>query len=226
MSTRAGIDHQETVLDRVRKALGRPNGQAHAPTPPHIDSAVARLVSHDADLVEVFSKQATAMKMKLSRVNETDVAGQLVHFIREMGLKKIACANSPLMERLNVAAALRAEGIDATEWKDLSLDQIYDGFDCAVTDAAYAVAETGSIVIEPNVGNSRSLSLVPVVHVAIVEPKQILADSLDLMEKLADPDRSRSNVFLITGPSKTSDIEMTLVVGVHGPNVVKVFLLE
>jgi L-lactate dehydrogenase complex protein LldG len=62
-------------------------------------------------------------------------------------------------------------------------------------------------------------------HVAIVEPRQILPDLLDLFERVADePDRS--NLILISGPSKTADIEMNVVTGVHGPNVVQTFVLR
>ena len=97
--------------------------------------------------------------------------------------------------------------------------------DCGITDVEYAIAETGSLVIRPHAGNGRGLSLVPMIHVAIVEPKNILPDLADLMEKLAEKERSRANVILIAGPSKTADIEMNVVTGVHGPNVVQVLVV-
>jgi L-lactate utilization protein LutC len=62
-------------------------------------------------------------------------------------------------------------------------------------------------------------------HIAFVERGQFLPDMLDLFARLAnDPDRS--NVILISGPSKTADIEMNVVTGVHGPNVVCTFILQ
>jgi L-lactate utilization protein LutC len=217
--------HQPTVLEKVRKALGRTGPLENPPTPPHIDQSIARLVPQGANLVEIFSRQAIAMKMKLSTASAGDITAQIIGFIRESKLKKVAVADSALFGRLNILPALEQAGIDATSWNQISLDQLYDDYDCALTDCTYAVAETGSLVIEPTAGNSRSLSLVTFVHIAVVEPKNILPDLIDLMEKLADPDRSRSNYILITGPSKTADIEMNVVTGVHGPNIVKLFLL-
>jgi L-lactate dehydrogenase complex protein LldG len=93
-----------------------------------------------------------------------------------------------------------------------------------VTEVTYAVAETGSLIIRATPQHGRALSLVPPVHVAVVQPKQILPDLVDLFEQLAR--EGADNTVIITGPSKTADIELTLVTGVHGPGVVHVFILQ
>jgi L-lactate dehydrogenase complex protein LldG len=98
-------------------------------------------------------------------------------------------------------------------------------FDCGVTDVSWAVAESGTLVIKPTARQGRSMSLVPMYHIAFVEPTQFLPDMVDLFDRLAD-DPDRSNVILISGPSKTADIEMNVVTGVHGPNVVNAFILQ
>ena len=111
-----------------------------------------------------------------------------------------------------------------TSWNDLTLDRMYD-FDCAVTDVDYAVAESGTLVIKPTARQGRSMSLVPMFHVAFVEVSQILPDMVDLFEKLSR-EADRSNYILISGPSKTADIEMNVVTGVHGPNVVRIVVVK
>ena len=65
----------------------------------------------------------------------------------------------------------------------------------------------------------------PPLHVAILEPKNFLPDLVDLFQLLST-DGGFSNVVLISGPSKTADIEMNLVTGVHGPGVVQLFILQ
>ena len=108
-------------------------------------------------------------------------------------------------------------------WDQSTLDAAYD-LDCGVTDVYAAVAETGSLVIVPTPGHGRALSLVPPIHVAIVEPANIVPDLIDLLEKISAGPRV-PNITIITGPSKTADIEGALVTGVHGPGVVRVFLV-
>jgi L-lactate dehydrogenase complex protein LldG len=104
----------------------------------------------------------------------------------------------------------------------MTLDELYD-FDCGVTDVYAGVAETGSLVIKHSPEHGRALSLVPAVHVAIVEPKNLVGDLVDLFEKLG---RDGGGATIITGPSKTADIEMDLVVGGHGPGKVQIYLLR
>ena len=99
-----------------------------------------------------------------------------------------------------------------------------------ITGADYAVAETGSVVLLPQKGLSRLASVVPPVHVALVRPEDVV-DTLDdvfLMRRLDYHQNSGdmgSYLNFITGPSRTADIEQTLVIGVHGPREVHMVLL-
>ena len=115
----------------------------------------------------------------------------------------------------NSRATLRQEMIDA---------------DIGITGADYAVAETGSVVVLPRAGLSRLVSLAPPVHLALVRPQDVV-DTLDDVFLLRRLDYYRngrdmgSYLNFITGPSRTADIEQTLVVGVHGPKEVHMIIL-
>lgn len=213
-----------TVLDRVRRALGRTEPLKTPPVPPVIREPVARLVHSDIGLPELFAKRATDNKMHVDVANANEVAARVVAFLQGKGLKRIALPVSPVLERLGIAAALRDASIDARTWDQMTLDELYD-VDASVTDVTYAVAETGSLVIKSSAQHGRALSLVPLVHVAIVEPRNCIPDLLDLMEILGR-EGVGNNVTIVTGPSKTADIEGALVVGVHGPGEVQVFVLQ
>jgi L-lactate dehydrogenase complex protein LldG len=211
-----------SVLERVRASLGR-SGET-PPAPPEIPDRVARLVPRDANLVEVFTKNATAMHMLVQRVTQDELTTRLVEFLLGRQIKKLAMPGGELLEQLGVYDALRADGFDVRLWRDITLDELYDGYECGLTDVNYAVAETGMLVIKPTAAHGRALTLVPMHHVAVVRQKNILADQIDLMETIAT-DPQRHNWILIAGPSKTADIEMNVVTGVHGPNVVQTFIV-
>ncbi len=147
---------------------------------------------------------------------------KLVAFLQAQNCRRLALPTSELLERLAVPAALRNAGFEVAIWPDLTLDQLYE-FDCGITDVYCAVAETGSLVVRASEGHGRGLSLVPPIHVAIVEPKNFIPDLVDLFEKLTR-EGTGSATHIISGPSKTADIEMSMVEGVHGPAVVAVFL--
>jgi L-lactate dehydrogenase complex protein LldG len=88
-----------------------------------------------------------------------------------------------------------------------------------------AIAETGTLVCVSGASSARGASLIPPVHIAVLEEGQILADLFDYFEQL-DPQDLPANVNMITGPSKTADIEGVLVTGMHGPGAVHVVLLR
>jgi L-lactate utilization protein LutC len=99
-------------------------------------------------------------------------------------------------------------------------------FDVGITTAQAAIAETGTLVLESDTERHRLVSLVPPVHIAIVDAESIvptLGDALKLVARENALDMSRTVTF-ITGPSRTADIELTLAIGVHGPKELYVIL--
>jgi len=89
-------------------------------------------------------------------------------------------------------------------------------FDVGVSTAQAAIAETGTLVLDSDCERHRLVSLVPPVHIAIVNASSIvetLGDALTLLQKK----EISPAITFITGPSRTADIELTLAIGVHGP---------
>jgi L-lactate dehydrogenase complex protein LldG len=94
--------------------------------------------------------------------------------------------------------------------------------------AQAAIADTGTLVLESDCERHRLVSLVPPLHIAIVNAEDIrdtLGDTLRAVSRDAALDMSRVITF-ITGPSRTADIELTLTVGVHGPKELYVILID
>ena len=217
-------DRPDEVLDRVRRALGRSGPMANPPVPPAIDEPIARLVFTNLGLPELFHNRATDMKMLVEPVRVDEILFRLADFLHEQKCKSVMLSATKLLNDLHATEFLSGAGFVAKSWRQMTADETYE-FDAGVTEVDYAVAETGSLVIRHSPEHGRLLSLVPFVHVAIVQPRDLVPDLIDLFEVLGR-EGTGSGVTLISGPSKTADIEMNTVTGVHGPNVVKAFLLS
>jgi L-lactate dehydrogenase complex protein LldG len=98
--------------------------------------------------------------------------------------------------------------------------------DIGLTAADLAIANTGSLVLRSGPTRPRCTSLLPTMHVALLRSSQIVARMGEALEKLATRDSLPSQLLFVTGPSRTSDIENDLTIGVHGPAAVAVFIVD
>jgi L-lactate dehydrogenase complex protein LldG len=95
-----------------------------------------------------------------------------------------------------------------------------------ITSADYALAATGTLVMIASAEESRLVSLLPPAHIAVFPDSRILPDLDALLSELPFPAESASSMVLITGPSRTADIEQILVRGVHGPGEIHAVIVE
>ncbi len=128
----------------------------------------------------------------------------------------------PSLARLvaEAVAGHRSQVIDPNKVK--SLDAQFDAV-VGISGVFAAIAETGTLVLASDATRSRGTFLIPPVHIAIVQEFQVVPDMLDLWPLVGT--KPPTALTLITGPSKTADIEGILVTGVHGPGAVHVILV-
>lgn len=98
--------------------------------------------------------------------------------------------------------------------------------DVGITDVNYAIAETGTLVLCAQPGRPRLLSALPAVHIAVVRFDQVVASFADLASVVRSWAAGASHMTLITGPSRTGDIEQVITIGAHGPRELHVLLCE
>jgi L-lactate dehydrogenase complex protein LldG len=103
---------------------------------------------------------------------------------------------------------------------------LFNECSAALSSSRCAIAATGTIVLWPDENEPRSLSLVPPVHFVIVDANKLHADFTRLIEAEQWQNKLPTNVVLISGPSKTADIQQTLAYGAHGPKTLIVLLLN
>jgi L-lactate dehydrogenase complex protein LldG len=102
----------------------------------------------------------------------------------------------------------------------------FDGLAAAVTGVAAAIVETGSLALFYGPGAGRLSSLVVPVHVAVVERAQLLPTLDDFLARVRGHLGPRSAAVLVTGPSRSADIEQVITVGVHGPKELHVVFID
>jgi L-lactate dehydrogenase complex protein LldG len=212
---------RRSILDAIRRSLA-----ASAP----FDEAATSLPevpaprAFDVAPLERFRKALEAVVGKSVVVaNECEAAGAVREILERIGARRVAVSDSPL-----VGAVLGHLALD-----DVRMESDPDRatlFEChaGITGAQWAVAETGTLVLESDRERHRLASLVPPVHIAILEASRIrhtLGEVLGTLSKQGADALSRTVTF-VTGPSRTSDIELTLAIGVHGPGELYVVILD
>lgn len=110
----------------------------------------------------------------------------------------------------------------AAQWRD----DFFDGIDAALTPARSAIADTGSLVLWPDARAPRLMSLVPAIHFVLLDDARIHASLYEAMMAERWADGMPTNALVISGPSKTADIQQTLAYGAHGPRELIVLLLR
>lgn len=188
--------------------------------------AVAHEVAVSTDssisLLERFKQSLEAVGGNcISVKSETEAAETVRQIAGRLQARRIAVSDSLLVGRVSKRLAPEMELLECAAKSEL--------FKCemGVTGAQWAIAETGTLVLESGLERHRLASLVPPVHVAIIEAERVRRTLGEVLQSIDEnkQDLSRTITF-ITGPSRTSDIELTLAIGVHGPAELYVIVLE
>jgi L-lactate dehydrogenase complex protein LldG len=207
---------RNTVLESVRRALGR---SATDPVPPRPDVLPPRPAGSRDDEIEAFLGEVTALSGVARRVPPADLDLQLERLVREHEVRRACLWATPLLARMDVRRRLERLGV-AILPPDADARALAE-CDLGVTEADFALAQTGTIGLFSSAEKPRAVSLLPRVHLALVDPAAFRAD---LHQVFAEAKGAPYLVF-VTGPSRTADIELTVTLGVHGPQHLHVWVL-
>lgn len=215
-----------TFLQRVRAAVAAGNGAGRTPGLP--DRGNIGYQGAGTDPISHFREALTTAGANLHVVSSAEDARQkVIGLIDGRTLQRVLLGCDPLLDSLNLADPLRARGLAVDVIGDIpsgSERKAFFAADLAISGADYLIAETGTIVACSRPEEPRSLSLLAPIHIVVAHRRQLLPDLFDLFDTL-DPTMP-SCIALITGPSKTGDIELRLVTGVHGPGEVHLVLID
>src|SRR3954447_2439794 len=204
---------RDNILHRIRTGLGRSAGEPVAAPPP------VRLRIPD---VAMESRIAT-MRMRIEALaGKTACTSDPRAFVAEAIEGKTAVAsNSPYLVECGITTI---PGVVSGITNREELREVCATADVGITSADYALADTGTLVMIASPQEARLVSLLPPAHIAVVPRDRILTGLDELFTLVPLPAEGSSSLVLITGPSRTADIEQILVRGVHGPGVITVVI--
>jgi L-lactate dehydrogenase complex protein LldG len=204
---------KEKILKKIRQALAQP-----VPVPFPQSEGTNNVFKQPTNELELeFAQNFTSIAGKFSFcADEMELSEQLAVLVKGKALNNVYCDEEPL--------------------KNMLLNNKFDKFtvtdlascDAAITTCEMLVARTGSILLTSANGSGRTASIYAPIHICVAYSDQLVYDVKDGLQIVKDKYAGKlpSLITLASGPSRTADIEKTLVVGVHGPKEVYVFLVD
>ena len=204
---------KDNILSKIRKALEKP-----VPLPfPQAENSFDLYHPPADDLTVLFAQNFTALLGKFAYCeNHQELASLLKEIIAARNWKEVYCVEEGLKYLFQ-----------KNGFSDFSTKSIAEA-DVAITSCELLVARTGTMVLSSALPEGRTASVYAPVHICIAEASQIVYDVGDALEYMKEKYGVKlpSMISFATGPSRTADIEKTLVVGVHGPKEVYCFLAD
>jgi L-lactate dehydrogenase complex protein LldG len=209
---------RDPILHRIRTALGRSAGQAASADAPPVRLVIPE-VDREARIVS-FTERLEALGGKVQRATTREEACALVAAAIEG--KSAVASNAPFLAECGITGLA---GVESGITDRARLQERCAAVKVGITSADYALADTGSLVMLSSAQEARLISLLPPEHIAVVPLERMLTGLDELFTVLPRPAEHTSSMVLITGPSRTADIEQILVRGAHGPGQVLAILV-
>ncbi|GAB4078464.1 LutC/YkgG family protein [Nostocoides australiense] len=224
------MNSREAILARIREANRRVESEREAlarlrPTAPSeaFDAWEYGRPTAMPDVLGRFVERVEDYRAVVVRVPEPDIAEAIGRALGDHGADSVVVPSGiPTPWLSTLPGTVRVHHDDPP----LSHTEL-DTTSAVVTDSAVGIAETGTIVLDHGSGQGRrALSLVPDLHICLVRADQVVSDVPEAVARLAEAVRAGRPLTWISGPSATSDIELSRVEGVHGPRTLHVILVD
>jgi len=205
------------IVDNIRKSLER-TAQSSLSLRPNIYEP--RLPESLESEIEQFLGEIKKLSGVGQQLSSSDIESALKDLVAEQDIRKATVWNTPRLQKLQIANHLSSLGVELVSPNADKHEMAQ--CDLGITEADYLLPETGTIILSSSAEKPRAVSLLPRVHLAIVNREMLRADMHQVFVEAKD----KNYLVFITGPSRTADIELTTTLGVHGPKNLYVWVME
>ena len=239
MDCQRNISARNAILGSIREhlAVSAPHDAVHAEgahegvggefNAATLDGRVPQPNGTPLSLVKIFSENLKAVGGRCEvAANEAEIVAALTRIIRDLQgtvlrARRIAVSDASGLDRILGQISVEVDEISTSP----PAAELFD-YDIGVSTAQAAIAETGTLVLESESERHRLVSLVPPIHIAILDAADICQTLGEALAAVKRGNELSPTITLITGPSRTADIELTLAIGVHGPQELYVIVNE
>lgn len=211
---------REDILSKVQQALGRRPGAPVASMPPTARIGPRTPDAPEAEIAQLLAEIGNLSGVTRRLADRDELRTALADLVKAEAVKMATLWTTPEIVAWDVARSLEALGVEIVP-AQADKDAVA-ACELGVTGVDAALPETGTLQLLSSPERPRVVSLLPRVHLAIFTPAVLRAD---LHQALAGANDAGYSVF-VTGPSRTSDIELTLTLGVHGPKSLYAWLMN
>jgi L-lactate dehydrogenase complex protein LldG len=219
------MSSRDAILQRLRHRSG---GELTAPA---CDFSVLKRPDWSTqEKLDLFQKMIESVHGEVHRTTESEWVSVLAGLLQSRG------AGTMLISPVHKIGQTLKEAVNSRDdlpellVYDEAIEQwqreLFSKVDVGITSTRGGIAETGSLILWPSADEPRLMSLVPPVHVAVLYASELYTTFHEAMTAQRWHESMPTNALLVSGPSKTADIEQTLAYGVHGPKELIVLVIE
>ena len=211
---------REEILGKVREALGRRPESGVPPIPPTARVGPRQAGDPEAEIAQLLTEIEKLSGVTRRLASRDDLRAALAELVKAEAVKRATLWTTPDLIAWDVAGTLATLGVEIVSPQ--ADKHLVAECELGVTGADAALPETGTLLLRSSPERPRVVSLLPRVHLAILTPAALRPDLHQAFAETKDAGYS----VLVSGPSRTADIELTLTLGVHGPKALYAWVMN